>query len=90
MNHSGLLGWLPIVPLFALLAVYLYGVYLQKKAGQAWNGWHTAAFTAGILLLVIALIPPVMQHAHHDFEGHMMQHLLLGMLAPLVWYWLRR
>jgi|SRR5690606_38243332 len=82
MNHSGLSGWLPIVPLFALLAVYLYGVYVQKKVDQTWNGWRTSAFTVGILLLTFGLISPVMQHAHRNFEVHMMQHLLLGMLAP--------
>lgn len=83
LNHSGISEWLPILLLFSLLMVYLYGVYLQKKASRSWSGWRTAGFTAGIFLLAIALIPPVMQYAHQEFEGHMMQHLLLGMLAPL-------
>lgn len=83
VNHSGEPIWLPIGLLFILLAAYLYGVYIQKKAGRSWSGWRTAGFIAGILLLTAALVPPVMQYAHQDFEGHMVQHLLLGMLAPL-------
>lgn len=83
LNHSEVSDWLLILPLMSLLLVYLYGVYLQRKAGRFWSGWRTAGFIAGILLLAVALIPPAMQYAHHKFEGHMMQHLLLGMLAPL-------
>lgn len=83
LNHSGISVWLPIGLLFLLLAAYLYGVYVQHKAGRTWSAWRTAGFIGGILLLAVALIPPVMQYAHQDFEGHMMQHLLLGMLAPL-------
>ena len=82
-DQHGILDWLPIVLLLTLLAVYLYGVYLQKQAGRPWRGWRTTTFTTGIFLLAVALIPPVMQYAYLDFTGHMMQHLLMGMLAPL-------
>lgn len=35
--------------------------------------------------MLIAFSPPMLLWAHHDIRGHMVQHLLLGMLAPLAW-----
>ncbi|GAA2594712.1 cytochrome c oxidase assembly protein [Actinomadura fulvescens] len=67
-----------------LLAVYLAGVVRVRRAGgRPWSGWRTAAFTAGALCLAVALAPPVAGSAHGDFRAHMVQHLLIGMYAPL-------
>jgi len=44
---------------------------------------RTAAFLAGCGLLAVALLPPVASFAGTDFRGHMVQHILLGMYAPL-------
>jgi putative membrane protein len=41
------------------------------------------SFVAGAGLLALAVSPPVAALAHHDLRGHMLQHLLLGMFAPL-------
>lgn len=68
--------------LIALLA-YLAAAFKQSTDGRGWSRWRTASFTSGILLIVIALHPKVATFAHHDLRGHMVQHLLLGMFAPL-------
>lgn len=52
-------------------------------AASARNGWRAASFAAGIGLIAVALMPPLTGWAHHDLRGHMAQHVLLGMLAPL-------
>ncbi|NRQ31460.1 cytochrome c oxidase assembly protein [Nonomuraea sp. NN258] len=44
---------------------------------------RAASFCAGVLLLAVAWTGPVADWAHHDFRGHMLQHLLVGMLAPI-------
>lgn len=41
------------------------------------------ALLAGLALVAVALAPPLAAWAHHDLRGHMVQHLLLGMFAPL-------
>ena len=45
--------------------------------------WRTTLFSSGAFLLALGLVPPIAEFAHEDFRGHMVQHLALGMLAPL-------
>lgn len=40
-------------------------------------------FVAGCALLAVAVSPPVDAFAGRDFRGHMLQHLIIGMYAPL-------
>ncbi|WDZ82322.1 cytochrome c oxidase assembly protein [Micromonospora cathayae] len=65
------------VPLL-LLGVYLLAVRRQRRGGGAWSRWRTASFGTGAALLGVGLAVPA-----HDAVGHMWQHLLVGMLAPL-------
>lgn len=67
---------------FALPA-YLAAAFAQRSSARGWSYWRTLSFSSGILLLLVALLPSVVAYAHHDMRGHMVQHLLLGMLAPL-------
>ncbi|MEU3414381.1 cytochrome c oxidase assembly protein [Streptomyces sp. NPDC006658] len=55
----------------------------RRHPVRAWSAWRSTAFCAGVLLLAVALLPPVAPFAHRDFRGHMVQHLLIGMYAPL-------
>lgn len=73
---------LTCVSVFALLA-YLAAVFAQRSSSRGWSYWRTLSFSSGILLLLIALLPDVVAYAQRDMRGHMVQHLLLGMLAPL-------
>ncbi|MFI6226885.1 cytochrome c oxidase assembly protein [Micromonospora echinospora] len=66
-----------VVPLL-LAGVYLAGVVRERLAGRPWSPWRSAAFGTGALLLGVGLAVPA-----PDLVGHMWQHLLLGMLAPL-------
>ncbi|MFD7498992.1 cytochrome c oxidase assembly protein [Streptomyces sp. NPDC059832] len=84
-------GGLPLEVLVpAVFVVLLAGAYLllatraRRRNRQAgWSRWRTGWFLAGCGLLAAALLPPVAQWAHGDFRGHMLQHLLIGMYAPL-------
>ncbi|WP_225834571.1 cytochrome c oxidase assembly protein [Streptomyces sp. NK08204] len=77
-----------LLPMLALLAAA--GTYLllarrarRRNPALGWSRWRTAWFLAGIFLLGMALLPPVAPFAHEDFRGHMAQHMLIGMYAPL-------
>ncbi|SFY44207.1 Cytochrome c oxidase assembly factor CtaG [Streptomyces atratus] len=83
---SSLLGWL--LPALVLLAAA--GTYLllarrarRRNPAQGWSRWRTTGFLTGTALLGVALLPPVAPFAHEDFRGHMTQHMLIGMYAPL-------
>lgn len=85
-GHSFTGGWFEItlagLALLALLG-YWGAAVGQWAGGRRWSGWCAAAFTLGVALVLIALLPSVVNWAHHDLRGHMVQHLLLGMVAPL-------
>ncbi|MEU3891988.1 cytochrome c oxidase assembly protein [Streptomyces sp. NPDC029041] len=83
---GGTPDWLPP----ALLLLAAAGAYLllahrarHRNPALGWSRWRTGWFLGGILLLGVALLPPVAPFAHEDFRGHMVQHLLIGMYAPL-------
>jgi putative membrane protein len=76
---------LPALVLAALAVGHLLLVHRarSRNPGRGWNPWRTAGFTAGLLLLAAALLPPLAPLARTDFRGHMVQHVLIGMYAPL-------
>lgn len=62
---------------------YLVGV---RRLGRAGPGpWRAGAFAAGLVAVLIALVSPVERLAEVLLSGHMVQHLLLVMVAaPLL------
>ncbi|MEV1026025.1 cytochrome c oxidase assembly protein [Streptomyces sp. NPDC050264] len=89
--HSGgtETGGLEVV-LPALAVTVLAGGYLvlarrarTRNPSAGWGLWRTVSFLGGCTVLGAALLPPVAPFAHGDFRGHMVQHMLIGMYAPL-------
>lgn len=74
---------LPLLPLAIAAAVYLVLAVRRGREPRGWSPWRTASFLAGIALLVLAATPALSPYPVGDFRGHMHQHLLLGMYAPL-------
>jgi putative membrane protein len=75
---------LQLIPI-ALVAV-LYGRRARRLAadGTPVPSWKLVSFGIGILLLLAALASPIDEYAEHRlFAFHMLQHVLLGDLAPL-------
>ncbi|MBI0294080.1 cytochrome c oxidase assembly protein [Streptomyces sp. PRKS01-29] len=77
--------WLPALALLGCAAAYALTVRRARRRHPA-RGWplrRSLSFAAGLVLVAVALLPPLAPFAHEDFRGHMAQHLLLGMYAPL-------
>ncbi|WP_256103370.1 cytochrome c oxidase assembly protein [Streptomyces sp. ODS05-4] len=85
-HGPGLPEWLPpalLLPAAAGAYLLLVGRARRRNPVLGWSRWRTALFLTGVVLLGVALLPPVAPFARTDFRGHMVQHLLIGMYAPL-------
>ena len=76
-------GFWDTVPTVAGVVLLAAGYLLLARRARPWPRWNVAAFLSGCALLASALLPPIAPFAHEDFRGHMLQHLLIGMYAPL-------
>ena len=64
----------------------MYGLRARTLArrGTPVPRWRIAAFAGAVVLFVVALSPPLEHRAEELFVFHMIQHVLLGDLAPLL------
>ncbi|MEV7108920.1 cytochrome c oxidase assembly protein [Streptomyces atroolivaceus] len=71
------------VVLLAVGYVLLAARARRRNVQAGWSRWRTGWFLAGCVLLAAGVLPPLAPWAYDDFRGHMLQHLLIGMYAPL-------
>ncbi len=87
-HATGLDGWL-------VFEVFVAALLIATAVGYAWSLWagrhrsawpvhRTVFFYAGLACVAASLVGPLGQAAHESFTAHMMGHLLLGMIAPLL------
>ena len=78
--------WL-LAALLLTAGVYLRGwLVLRRRDPRRWHGGRPAAFLGGLAAIDLALASPVEPFAGLLLQVHMVQHLLLMMLAPpLLW-----
>lgn len=81
-THSAALFILLVITPVVLLCFYLTAAIRIRRAAR-WGAWRIASFTAGTVLIVASMLPPLADWAHHNLRGHMLQHLFLGMFGPL-------
>lgn len=86
MEHA--MGILPqlilAMPFLLVLIGYLFAVIYSSRRYKPWPIYRTACWILGVLLALISVAGPLAERAHSDFTFHMIGHLLLGMLAPLL------
>ncbi|WP_406496991.1 cytochrome c oxidase assembly protein [Streptomyces sp. NBC_00846] len=87
-HGAGSSPWETLLPaaaviLFAAAYLLLADRARHRNPVQGWGCRRTASFLTGCSLLAVALLPPLAPFAHGDFRGHMAQHMLIGMYAPL-------
>lgn len=69
---------------FLLTFGYIGAIYISNKRLKKWPHYRTGFWLLGIISALLSVIGPVALKAHLDFAYHMISHLLLGMLAPLL------
>lgn len=67
-----------------LAAAYLAGVRRLRRRGDAWPVGRTAAWLLGCLVLLIATSSGLGRYAPAMFSIHMINHMLLSMVAPVL------
>jgi putative copper resistance protein D len=75
---------LPVAMVAGLVTGYLLGVRRLARRGRRWPRARTAAFLAGCGVVAVALVSGVAEYDQSTFSVHVVQHLLLGMLGPLL------
>jgi putative copper resistance protein D len=63
-------------------AWYVQSAWALSARGRPWGWMRTASFLAGLVLVDLALQSPVAPLTMAYFEAHMVQHLLLMVMAP--------
>lgn len=91
MNHnpihssSGNSFELILLLLFVMIVImYILAAILSNRRHKQWPLYRTAFWVLGFFCVASAVIGPLANRAHIDFTAHMLGHLLLGMLAPLL------
>jgi cytochrome c oxidase assembly factor CtaG len=76
-----------LVPLLVGVGLYLRGwASLRRRHHARLTGWNALAFLGGAATILVALGSPIGDLAHRLLLVHMIQHLLLMMVAPpLIW-----
>lgn len=72
------------LPFVLALIMYIVAVILSTRHHKPWPLYRTVCWSFGTLLAVITVAGPTAQNSHTDFTLHMLGHLLLGMLVPLL------
>jgi putative membrane protein len=75
--------WLAAGAAAALIAPYAAGLARRPRTLPPWSPWRTTAWVTGALVVAAAVSPPLADLVATDHRAHMVQHLLLGMYAPL-------
>jgi cytochrome c oxidase assembly factor CtaG/putative copper export protein len=80
----------PLPDMFFLTVVaagigfYLAGVVRMRRAGHPWPASRTASWLAGMLILAAVTDLGVARYAYVLFSVHMVQHMVLSMLVPIL------
>ena len=87
--HTALSSWVfspfSLVVLAGLVAAaswYLQAEWALCASGKRWPGARTASFLAGLVAVDLALQSPVATFSMWYFQAHVVQHLLLMVVAP--------
>jgi putative membrane protein len=82
-NTSWTFDPLQVLPTLLVAALYARRVLTLRERGTPVPGWRVALFATGILTLLVAFVSPVHELGEQMFSFHMLQHVLLGDIAPL-------
>ena len=80
-------GWEPTGVALAVvglgLALYVKGLLVLRRRGDAWPVGRTISWMTGMLLIAWAGLGGLGQYSHVLFSAHMVSHMVLSMVAPI-------
>lgn len=74
--------WIPAI-IIGTIAVFYWLAWWHRRTQKTIQWHHVLSFSFGLLLLFIAYLPQMIHWCHMDMRGHMVQHLLIAMFAPI-------
>ncbi|MGH3540286.1 MAG: cytochrome c oxidase assembly protein, partial [Pseudonocardiaceae bacterium] len=80
----------PVVDVLAALAVvgYLIAVVRRSRTTEPrWPPWATVSWLAGVAVLLVSVHSSIEAYGHALLWVHMIQHLLLIMVVPVLLIW---
>ena len=84
-SHVGVWGFFLTVPFLIAISLYVIAVILtQRRYRKPWPTYRSVFWILGILCAGFSVIGPLADLAKLNFKAHMVTHLLLGMLSPLL------
>jgi len=76
--------WILGVGVIFAAVLYLLAVRRLHRRGDAWQTGRTLAWLAGCAMVLFATSSGLGRYAEAQFSIHMMAHMLLGMIAPIM------
>lgn len=73
-----------VILCFASIGLYLCGMLISNRCGKHVPFFRLALWSGAMLAAAAAFAGPLAARAHADFTSHMLVHLLVGMVAPLL------
>jgi putative membrane protein len=74
----------PILLALSYWALYQHRCRTLAEEGRPVPGWRRACFAAGLVVFVVALVPPLGPLSQQLLVAHMVEHLLIGDIASLL------
>jgi cytochrome c oxidase assembly factor CtaG len=74
----------PLVAIVLAGGFYVLGVRRLSTRGDRWPWGRSAAFAAGLLVIAVATLSGLAAYDDDLFGAHMIQHMLLAMVAPVL------
>ncbi|WP_144510792.1 cytochrome c oxidase assembly protein [Bacillus sp. FJAT-22090] len=85
VSHTVFLSQLILVMPFVLAGIfYVKAVIVSNRKKKQWPFFRMVLWIVGVVCASLAVIGPLADRSHEDFSVHMIGHLFLGMLAPLL------
>lgn len=85
VGHGG--GWvdfLLVLPFVVATVLYGLAVLVSRRRGRPWPATRSLCWLLGTVVCLAAVTGPLAERAEQSFPTHMVSHLLLGMLGPVL------
>jgi len=76
--------WAGLLLLLLCIGVYVAAALTTNRHRRTWPLHRYLSWTAGMLCVMLSVAGPLARSSHLSFQNHMLVHLLLGMLAPVL------